>query len=110
MLRHAYDAGLDPDRIADAVLAVSELAANSLEHGGGMGVLRAWEDGDAVLYEVSDGGHIRDALIGREEPALDDGGGRGLWLVNQLCDLVQIRSSAAGTTVRVHIGRSGSTT
>ena len=28
-------------------------------------------------------------------------GGRGVYLVNQLCDLVQLRSSEAGTTVRV---------
>ena len=28
-------------------------------------------------------------------------GGRGLYLVNQLCDLVQVRSSPQGTTVRV---------
>ena len=29
-------------------------------------------------------------------------GGLGLWMVNQLCDLVEIRTSAAGTTIRVH--------
>ena len=29
--------------------------------------------------------------------------GRGLWLVNQLCDLVQVRSGEHGTTVRVRI-------
>ena len=29
-------------------------------------------------------------------------GGAGLWLANQLCDLVQISSSARGTTVRVY--------
>jgi anti-sigma regulatory factor (Ser/Thr protein kinase) len=32
-------------------------------------------------------------------------GGRGLWLVNQLCDLVQLRSSAAGGVVRLHMRR-----
>jgi anti-sigma regulatory factor (Ser/Thr protein kinase) len=34
-------------------------------------------------------------------PAPDREGGRGLYLVNQLCDLVQVRSSDQGTTVRV---------
>jgi hypothetical protein len=29
--------------------------------------------------------------------------GRGLWIANQLCDLVQIRSSAAGTVVRMQM-------
>jgi hypothetical protein len=34
------------------------------------------------------------------------GGSAGLWLANQLCDLVQIRSFAAGTVVRLHMRRS----
>jgi hypothetical protein len=29
--------------------------------------------------------------------------GRGLWVVNQVCDLVQIRSSNAGNVVRLHM-------
>lgn len=29
--------------------------------------------------------------------------GRGLWLANEMCDLVQIRSSAHGTVIRVHM-------
>jgi hypothetical protein len=36
--------------------------------------------------------------------ALD--GGRGLWVVHQTCDRVQIRTGPAGTTVRVHMRRS----
>jgi hypothetical protein len=28
--------------------------------------------------------------------------GRGVWITNQLCDLVQIRSGPSGTVVRVH--------
>jgi hypothetical protein len=31
------------------------------------------------------------------------GGGRGLWIVNHLCDLVQLRSSPAGNVVRLHM-------
>jgi len=34
-------------------------------------------------------------------PPLSTEGGRGLWLANQLCDLVQIRSAASGTAVRL---------
>ena len=36
------------------------------------------------------------------EGADTDEGGRGLWLAHQLADLVQIRRSPAGMTVRVH--------
>src|SRR4029453_12727343 len=37
---HAEAAGLDPARTADLVLAVDEVATNSLRHGGGRGTLR----------------------------------------------------------------------
>ena len=30
-------------------------------------------------------------------------GGRGLWLANRLCDLVQVRSGEQGTVVRLHV-------
>jgi hypothetical protein len=30
-----------------------------------------------------------------------------LWLVNQVCDLVELRSGADGTTVRMHMRRAG---
>ena len=45
---------------------------------------------------------MADPLAGRLAPGTEELDGRGLWMVNQLCDLVQLRSSAAGTTVRVH--------
>ena len=35
----------------------------------------------------------------------DVGSPRGLWLANQLCDLVQIRTLPAGTVVRLHMNR-----
>jgi anti-sigma regulatory factor (Ser/Thr protein kinase) len=44
---------------------------------------------------------VADPLAGRLTPAHDQEGGRGLYLVHQLCDLVQLRSSPSGTTVRV---------
>jgi anti-sigma regulatory factor (Ser/Thr protein kinase) len=95
-------AGLGADPSDDLELAVDEIAANSLLHGGGRGVLRIWVEGSSLVCEVADDGVITDPLVGRREPALDRTGGRGLWLANQLCGLVQIRSGAAGTTVRLH--------
>jgi anti-sigma regulatory factor (Ser/Thr protein kinase) len=101
--RRAVEHGLDSARTADVVLAVNEVATNSLRHGGGHGRLRVWQDGDALICEVQDRGRIEQPLVGRERPPTEKDGGRGLWMVNQLCDLVQIRSSAAGTTVRMHV-------
>jgi anti-sigma regulatory factor (Ser/Thr protein kinase) len=100
---HAVAAGFDRRRVQDVVLAVSELATNTVIHGGGHGVLRTWRDGDTLVHEVRDPGVIREPLVGRQRPAPGQIGGRGLWLVNEVCDLVQLRSSPAGTVVRVHL-------
>lgn len=101
--RAAERAGLDPRGVADLVTAASELAANSVMHGGGRGTLRLWNEGDHLLAEVEDRGLIDEPLVGRLRPTIQQEGGRGLWLANQLCDLVQIRSGERGTTVRLHI-------
>jgi len=95
-------AGLSTVRTDDLVLAVHEVASNSIRHGGGSGTLRVWHDGGAVVCEVTDGGRIDAPLVGRQLPDDDSLGGRGLWMANQLCDLVQVRSGAAGTTIRIH--------
>ena len=100
---HAQQAGLAPARTADLVLAAHELATNAIQHGGGNGVLRVWAQDGSLLVDVVDGGHIEDPLVGRERPPALDAGGRGLWLVNHLCDLVQVRSNHAGNVVRLHM-------
>ena len=97
-------AGLDQESAATMVLAVGEIASNSLRHGGGHGEIRAWVQDRSLVYEVSDQGHITSPLVGRARPALDGRGGAGIWVANQLCDLVQIFSSPRGTTVRVYQG------
>jgi anti-sigma regulatory factor (Ser/Thr protein kinase) len=99
----AEAAGLPAGKVDDLVLAVNELATNSQRHGGGGGVLRVWAGGGEVVAEVADRGHINDPLVGRRHPPADGEGGRGIWLVNQLCDFVELRSSAAGTVVRLHM-------
>jgi anti-sigma regulatory factor (Ser/Thr protein kinase) len=102
--RHATAAGLTGVRVKELVLAVNELAANSIDHGGGKGTLRMWLDAGVLVCEVRDRGHISEPLAGRERPGANQIGGCGLWIVNRLCDLVQIRSSLrSGTVVRVHM-------
>ena len=99
----AKSAGLATEATADLVIAASELAANSIVHGGGTGTLHVWREHDRLLVEVEDRGSIEEALVGRIKPEPMQIGGRGLWLANQLCDLVQIRSGATGTAVRLHM-------
>jgi anti-sigma regulatory factor (Ser/Thr protein kinase) len=99
--RVAEEAGIAVGKTADLVAAASELAANSVAHGGGAGTLRTWRERDHLLIEFEDRGTIAEPLAGRLRPTATQEGGRGLWLANQLCDLVQIRSNALGTTVRL---------
>jgi anti-sigma regulatory factor (Ser/Thr protein kinase) len=101
--RAATDAGLDETRAPDLVLAVHELATNTVRHGGGRGTLRIWREPDALVCEVADAGRIDRPLAGRERPLAGQSGGRGLWIVNQLCDLAQIRCFEAGSVVRLHM-------
>jgi anti-sigma regulatory factor (Ser/Thr protein kinase) len=103
--REAGSAGLTTRPIGDLVMAVNEVATNSVQHGGGSGTLRIWRDGGVLVCEIRDRGHFDDPLADRRRPAPAQNGGRGLWMANQLCDLVQLRSFSGGTTVRLHMHR-----
>lgn len=103
--REAARAGLTVDQVSDMVLAVSEVATNSVQHGGGGGLLRHWVDADALVCEVRDSGSIADPLVGRETPGDDPGRARGVWLAYQLCDLVQVSSHPGGQVVRLSMRR-----
>ncbi|GAA1803576.1 sensor histidine kinase [Planosporangium flavigriseum] len=100
---HAGRAGLAPNRIADLAVAVNEVATNAVIHGGGPGTLRVWPERGSLLCEVSDPGQLTDPLAGRIPPGLDSEHGRGLLLVNYLCDLVRVHTDATSTTVRLHM-------
>jgi anti-sigma regulatory factor (Ser/Thr protein kinase) len=99
---HATSAGLAADRTTDLVLAVHEIAVNSVRHGRGASELRIWVERHALVCEVRGAGRITDPMVGRRPPSTADDHGRGLWMANQLCDLVQVRSGKTGTTVRIH--------
>jgi anti-sigma regulatory factor (Ser/Thr protein kinase) len=103
--RHASRSGLEPSRAADLVLAVNEVVTNSLRYGGGSGVLKMWKTDDSSISEIRDVGRIDRPLIGREQPTLDQSSGFGLWIANQVCDLVQIRTFPEGSVVRLHVRR-----
>lgn len=101
-------AGLSAARLDDLILAVSEVATNSVTHGAGRGVARLWFDDGDVICEIADRGVISDPLVDRQRPGADLTRARGLWTANQLCDLVQMRSSREmGSVVRLraHTGR-----
>ncbi|MGH7761759.1 MAG: anti-sigma factor RsbA family regulatory protein [Candidatus Dormibacteraceae bacterium] len=102
--QHAEAAGLGAMRAAELVVAVNEVATNSIQHGSGRGSLTFWQDESAAICEISDRGTFDKSLADRERPQ-SVMAPRGLWLANQLCDLVQIRTLPDGTVVRLHMRR-----
>lgn len=100
--QQALKAGFSERRSADLVLAASEVASNSVIHGGGAGTLRVWTDGAALVCEFSDAGHIANPSAVTQPPATDIGG-RGLWVATQMCDRMELRSGPEGTIVRLSL-------
>ena len=92
------------DRAADAALAVAELVANAREHGSPPVRVDAWVDGRLVI-EVHDGGGGFEArpVWGAHPPAPSGTRGRGLWIVRQLADLVEVGRGPDGTLVRMEL-------
>lgn len=107
MARHfatdaARDLGISAQRAEEIALVVSELAANSVRHARTAAHIAAWSAEGSFICEVRDGGHPVDALAGRRRPPTSNVNGRGLWIAQQLSDLVQQRTLADGNVVRVH--------
>jgi anti-sigma regulatory factor (Ser/Thr protein kinase) len=95
--------GLSPSRTADLAVAASELAANSILHGGGRGLATVWGQDGTAFVEVADAGTITDPKVGRGCPDPAAERGRGLYIATQLCDEVSIDSSPTGTRIRLRM-------
>ena len=93
-----YVAGLPVDRAGQIGIAVKRLARDSLRRGSSSATVRIWSEPDALVCEVADDITVTDPLLGRSVPTNDH---EGLWEANQVCDLVQLRSTATRTTVRI---------
>lgn len=100
---HASRLGLPGTRTADFALITTELVVNSLRHADGTCLLSIWQDGTHLVCTVQDDGHLTDPLAGRRPAALDQEGGRGLLLINQLADLVRVHTTPHGTTTHVFL-------
>jgi len=102
---HATALGMAAERITNLVIAAGEITANTLRHTSAGGRLWVWHTGEEIICQVQDQGWITDPLAGRQRHSPEDSG-HGLWVVNQMCDLVEIRTSqAAGTIIRLHMRR-----
>ncbi len=96
--------GLSPGRRSDLVLAVNEAATNAVLYGDGGCSARLWHDGRGLVTEITSDSAVPDPMYARRsrpDPGADSG--RGLWLINQVCDLVEMRCGDQGMTLRLHM-------
>jgi anti-sigma regulatory factor (Ser/Thr protein kinase) len=101
--KQARSAGLPEDRVIDFVIAISELAANTVRHAQSPGSMEIWVEDGEIVCEIRDSGVIADPLAGSQQPDRDATGGHGLWLVHQVCDRVDLKSDASGTVIRLYM-------
>ncbi|MEU8146056.1 sensor histidine kinase [Nonomuraea sp. NPDC048901] len=105
---YASAAGMDVNLIGSLVLSVSEIAANSVEHGAGHGMIKMWVSGGEMICEIADpGGALDDPLPGYIPPEPESPRGYGLWISRQLCDYVDLRAENGTLRVRLHMGLDG---
>ena len=100
----AAEYGVEGDRADMLVLAVSEVGAYLKRQPPGAAAVRTWEQPGAVVCDFRQpGGSIVDPFLGLRPAELEPGEGDGLWLTNQICDWMEIRSGADGCAVQLQV-------
>ena len=96
-------AGLSADRAERFTLACHEAIANALRHGGGRADVHLWREADTLVCDVRSPGGFGDLLAGRRAADPGSATGRGLLLINEICDLVQLSATSKGATVQMRV-------
>ena len=94
---HSAAAGLDGEKAWALSLAVREVTGYAVPGC----TLRVWSEPAALICEIRDPEPVDDPMAGRVRPLDTEPDVRGLWLANQICDLVQVRSTPDGSTIRI---------
>ena len=97
----AVAAGLTDDCVDRFVLAGHEAVANALQHGGGRAEVQIWREGRELVCQVHSPAGFGDLMAGRRRPPETAVGGRGLVMVNEICDLVQVAATPHGATIQM---------
>jgi serine/threonine-protein kinase RsbW len=93
--------GLAAERAELLLVAVSELATNTLQHTTGRGRVQVWAEAGQLICDVVDGGATR--AFGRGMPPADAARGRGLAIVEQVCDEVSVIVGPDATAVQLRL-------
>ena len=94
-----------PARVGDVVQAAHELVVNALRVAA-YAEVSSWTDGDTLVVEVADPGPgLPDETLGYVPPPGGPDGARGMWLAWSLADDAAVRSSPAGTAIRLFFHR-----
>ena len=101
--RQAKLAGSTAEQSARLKLAVNELVTNTLRHTCLGGVLRVWSDQKRVTCEVTDHGRLQRPAMGPPAAPDDPVAGRGMHLVQELCDEVHIEAGPGQVTARLSV-------
>ena len=77
------------------------LFRSTLQHTTGGGIVRIWAADGWLTCDVIDQGPMRS--FGRDMPAADSVRGRGLAIVERICDDVTVSARPEGTRVRIRL-------
>ena len=95
--------GLSEERVDDLLIVAHELASNALDHGVPPRQITMWQEPGSIVCDVRNRGGFSDPrAAGKRRPATDAQGGLGLWIVNQLCRLLEVHTGKR-TAVRAHL-------
>jgi serine/threonine-protein kinase RsbW len=99
VLALAGQAGLPEIRAGEVVLAVHEVVANVICHGGGKGRLRIWRLAGALHCQVDDGDLIASADPVASLDPFPERPGHGLWVARRVASQMRALSGPRGTCV-----------
>ncbi len=96
----AEHCGLAAEAVARFVQAVSEALANAIRHGGSDRWFLIRKSAHRLRAEVHDSGNSKALIVPEQTPSPDQLNGRGLWLMSQLADRLEFKTTG-GTTVGI---------